>query len=66
MLTWALECMQVALVPGESTCLALHIPMEAAENRNELEQFQERQQKRQKLKEEGSAAADVLPKVCHN
>lgn len=53
-------------MPGESTCLALHIPMEAAENRNELEQFQERQQKRQKLKEEGSAAADVLPKVCHN
>ncbi|EFN51528.1 hypothetical protein CHLNCDRAFT_33094 [Chlorella variabilis] len=43
----------------------LHIPMEAAENRNELEQFQERQQKRQKLKEEGSAAADehVTPRV---
>jgi hypothetical protein len=38
---------QVAYKPDESTCLGLYIPLEAAENREEVEQYQERHLKRQ-------------------
>ena len=60
---------QVAYRPGVSHVLGLSIPLEAAANRSEVQQFQERQQKRQKLKEEGAvsggdaAAEAALPKV---
>ena len=39
-------CVPVAYKPEESTCLGLYIPLEAAENREEVEQYQERQLKR--------------------
>lgn len=38
-------------------CLGLEIPVEAATNRAALDDFREREQKRQKLKEQGNAAA---------
>jgi hypothetical protein len=51
----------VAYISSESTCLGLHIPLEAAENLADLQRYQERQQKRQKVKgeeaEPGAAAA---------
>lgn len=56
-----LRAPQVAYISSESTCLGLHIPLEAAENLADLQRYQERQQKRQKVKgeeaEPGAAAA---------
>ncbi|KAI7836344.1 hypothetical protein COHA_009767, partial [Chlorella ohadii] len=62
------ETGRVAYKAGESSSLGLLIPMEAAENKSEVAQYQERQQKRQKLKEEGAAPKDeeeekVRPRV---
>ena len=42
---------------GPSTVLGLQIPLEAATNAAEVGSYQEREQKRQKLKEEGGAEA---------
>ncbi|KAL4854620.1 Ubiquitin carboxyl-terminal hydrolase 5 [Chlorella vulgaris] len=55
---------RVAYISSESTCLGLHIPLEAAENLADLQRYQERQQKRQKVKgeeaEPGAAAAAAV------
>lgn len=56
---------QVAYRRGGASVLGLEIPLEAATNSSELASYQERELKRQKLKESGEAgvAADAIPKV---
>lgn len=51
------ETGRVAYKAGASTCLGLRIPLEAAANQAEVAAFNERQQKRQKLREEGGSDA---------
>ena len=50
---------QVSYKKELGDCLGLEIPVEAATNRAALDDFREREQKRQKLKEQGAAAAKV-------
>jgi len=54
---------QVAYKRDKSTCLGLAIPMEAATNKQEVEEYEERRQKRQKLREEGGSDAAAGAKV---
>ena len=55
----SLACEQVSYGYDEASCLGLHIPLEAAENREQFEAYQERQLKRQAQQEEQAAAAAV-------
>jgi len=52
--------LQVPNKQESTTLLGLEIPLESATNKLALEQYRERQQKRQKLKDE----AGSVPEVC--
>lgn len=62
-----LESHKVSYCKQPTNMLGVQIPLEAATNRAELDEFQERQQKRQKLKEEGCDVKEeeerVVPRV---
>lgn len=51
------ETSRVAYKAGTSTCLGLQIPREAGVNREEVAAYEERQLKRQQLKEQGGSDA---------
>lgn len=51
--------LQVSYKQESTTLLGLEIPLESATNKLALEQYRERQQKRQKLKEEAGSVLEV-------
>lgn len=55
--------LQVSYKTERSTLLSLEIPVEAAVNKAEVDDYNEREQKRQKLKPEESSEDVVFPKV---